>query len=147
MTDMMQISNEIFGESCLITCKEVLYSFQIKYKITALVLPAAEKLAELCDRCFRYDDIEIRFDSVEKFSFSNKDSSIQSAYDRYRCSLEPDDTVEAVIDIKKKFKDNAISVYSIEKFTEFLCGLKIEESLHLFADLFEKEKQHIYFRI
>lgn len=147
MTDMMQISNEIFGESCLITCKEVLYSFQIKYEIAASVLPSAEKLAELCDRCFGYDDIAIRFDSVEKFSFSNKDSSIQSAYDKYRLSLEPDDTIEVIIDVKKKYTDRTIRVYNIEKFTEFLCGQKIEESLQLFAGLLEKEKQHICFQV
>lgn len=44
MVDIMQLSNELFGSMCLISCEEVLYYFQVGYQITASALPSAEKL-------------------------------------------------------------------------------------------------------
>ena len=46
MTDMMQISNEIFGESCLITCKEVLYSFCKFKKLSKKATTILESIQE-----------------------------------------------------------------------------------------------------
>lgn len=100
MTDMIQISNDIFGVLYLVSCEEVLYSFQIRYQITASALPAAERLAELCSECLERDDIGIQFRSVENFSISNDDRLIwNSAYDDYKSLLEQDDIVNITIKI------------------------------------------------
>lgn len=148
MTDMIQISNDIFGVLYLVSCEEVLYSFQIRYQITASALPAAERLAELCSECLERDDIGIQFRSVENFSISNDDRLIwNSAYDDYKSLLEQDDIVNITIKIQKKFIDETISVYSIENFSEFLCRQKIEESFQLFAELFANGRQHICFHV
>lgn len=148
MTDMIQISNDIFGVLYLVSCEEVLYSFQIRYQITASALPAAERLAELCNECLERDDIGIQFRSVENLSISNDDRLIwNSAYDDYKSLLEQDDIVNITIKIQKKFIDETISVYSIENFSEFLCRQKIEESFQLFAELFANGRQHICFHV
>lgn len=144
MTDIVQISNELFGDACLISCEEILYSLQIKYQTTASAMPTAERLAYLCSKCAGSDDIRIQFGSVEKFIFSNGQSN---AYEDYRSQLDADDEVEVTIKIQKKFADETISVYSIEKFSEFLCGQKTEESFQLFTELFAGGRQHISFRI
>ncbi len=146
MTDMLQISNEIFGESNLISCREVLYNFRIIYQTEASALPLSERLAELCGRCLGRDDIEIQFESIENYTFLNGDGLTQRAYDEYRSQLEPDDAVEVMIRIKKDFLDETISIYNIDKFTEFLTGQEIEKNLGLFADLLNK-KQYICFQM
>lgn len=148
MVDIVQISNEIFGELCLISCDEILYSFQIGYQIAAPALPSAEKLVDLCNECSERDEMRILFYSVESFSISNEGSSIWiSAYDDYKSQLEQDDTVKVTIKIQKKFVDETISVYNIEKFSEFLCRQKIEESFQLFTGLFVGGRQYICFQV
>ena len=57
MIDMIQILNEIFGNRCLTFCEEVLYKFQIGYKIRASALPAVDKLDYLCSKCLERDSI------------------------------------------------------------------------------------------
>jgi len=146
--DVIQILNEIFGELCLISCEEVLYNFQIRYQIAASDLPSAEKLVELCHECIERDDFGIQFHSVENFSFSNGGIlSHINEYDDYKLQLEQDDIVKVTIKIQKKFVDETISVYSIEKFSDFLCKQKIEESFQLFSGLFANGRQHICFQI
>lgn len=148
MIDMVQISKEIFGELCFISCEEILYSLQIKYQIAASALPSADRLADLCSECLERDDIGVQFYSVENFSFSYNGSSIWiSAYNDYRSQLEQDDIVEVKIKIQKKFVDETISVYSIGNFSEFLSRQKIEESFQLFAELFNGGRQHICFQV
>lgn len=101
MVDMVKISNEIFGESCLISCEEILYSFQIRYRIAASALPSAEKLVDLCRECLERDDMRIQFRSVEKFSILNEGSSVWiSAYDDYKSQLEQDDNVNVELSRK-----------------------------------------------
>ena len=148
MTDILQISNEIFGGLCLILCEETLYYFRIRYQIAAPDLPSAEKLRSLCIKCLERDEIEIKFYSVEDFRFSNNNGSTQeNAYGEYQSQLEQNDTVKVTIEIQKKFVDEIISVYNIESFSEFLCSQKMEESFQLFAELFTGGRQHIYFQI
>lgn len=148
MTDMIQISNEIFGKIFLISCEEVLYSFKIEYQITASAMPSAERLVDLCSECLECDEIRVHFQSVENFSFSNDDNSIWNiAYDDYKTQLEQEDTVNIAIKIQKKFVDKTISVYSIEHFSKFLCRQKIEESFQLFSELFADGNQYICFRV
>ena len=148
MTDILQISKEIFGNLCSNLCEETLYNFRIRYQIVAPALPSVEKLRSLCSLCLERDDIEIKFHSVENFSFSNHNGSTQEhAYSEYQLQLEQNDTIEVVIEIHKKFVDEIISVYNIEKFSEFLCSQKMEESFRLFAELFTGGRQHIYFQV
>lgn len=148
MVDMVKILNEIFGELCLISCEEILYSFQIRYQIEASTLPSAEKLVDLCSECLERDNMRIQFHSVENFCISNEDSSIWiSAYNDYKLQLEQDDIVNVTIKIQKQFADETISVYSIKLFSEFLCRQKIEESFQLFAELFAGGRQHIFFQV
>lgn len=147
MTDILQFSNQIFGNSCFILCEESLYDFSIEYRIAAQDLPSAERLTDLCNKCLEHDDIEIRFRSVERFTFKNAENLEQSQYEDYKLQLEQDDTVKIEIRIQKQFTDEIISVYSIEKFSEFLFGQKLEENLQLFAKLFAGGKQHICFRV
>ncbi len=148
MTDILQISNEIFGNLCLILFEETLYYFRIRYQIAAPGLPSAEKLRFLCSKCLERDDIEIKFYSVENFCFSNNNGLTQEhAYGEYQSQLEQNDTVKVAIDIQKKFVDEIISVYNIESFSEFLCSQKMEESFQLFAELFNGGRQHICFQV
>lgn len=148
MIDILQFSNEIFESWCPILCEETLYNFRIRYQVAASNLPSVEKLCALCSKCLERDEIEIKFYSIENFSFSNNNGSTQGyAYSEYQSQLEQNDTVETVIEIHKKFVDEIISVYSIEKFSGFLCSQKMEESFRLFAELFTGGRQHIYFQI
>lgn len=148
MIDMIQILNEIFGNRCLTFCEEVLYKFQIGYKIRASALPAVDKLDYLCSKCLERDSIDARFLSVENIGFSNIKDLVQSgSYEAYRSQLEQDDPVEITIRIQKKFTGEVISVYSIEKFTEFLCSQRIEESFRLFSELFTGGREHICFQV
>lgn len=145
MTDILQFSNQLFGNSSSVLCEEVLYDFSIKYRITALDLPSTEKLVDLCNKCLGRDDIEIRFHSVENFTFNGK--LVQNnAYEAYKSQLEQHDSVDVTIKIKKNFVDEMISVYSVERFSEFLCGQKPERNFQLFVMLFSGEKQHICFQ-
>lgn len=146
MTDILQFSNQIFGNSCFILCEESLYEFSIEYQIAAPDLPSAEKLADLYNRYLERDDMTIRFRSVERFNFENAGNLEQGKYEDYKLQLEENDTVKIEIRIQKKFTDEIISVYNIEKFSEFLCGQKPEEDLRLFAKLFAGGKQHICFQ-
>lgn len=148
MVDVVKISNEIFGEFRLISCEEILFSFQIRYQIVASDLPSAEKLADLCSECLKRDDMRIQFHSVENFSISNTGSLIWvSAYDDYKLQLEQNDIVDVTIKIQKQFSDETISVYNIKQFSDFLCRQKIEESFQLFAELFSGGRQHIFFQV
>lgn len=148
MADIIQIANGIFGQVCPFSCEEILYHFQIKYQIAAPNLPSAEKLMELRHECLEHDDFGIQFHSVENFSFSNSDILTRiNEYDEYKLQLEPDDIVKVTIKIQKEFIDETISIYSIEKFSDFLCKQKIEESFQLFSGLFVNGRQHICFRI
>lgn len=147
VADIMRISNEIFGEACLISFEEVLYNLQIVYQIAASDLPPAEKLVELCHECWERDDIRIQFQSVEKFGFSNGEISTHiDEYNDYKLQLEQGDGVRVTIKIQKKFTGETISVYNMEKFSAFLCGQKIEESFQLFSDLFADGRQNICFQ-
>lgn len=147
MTDILQLSNQIFGNSCIILCEETLYDFLIEYRIAASDLPSSERLTDLCNKCSERDDIEIRFRSVEKFTFEGTEDLLKSRiYENYRAQLEQDDSVDVAIKIKKKFIDETISVYSIEKFSEFLRGQKFEENLRLFVELFAGGRRHICFQ-
>lgn len=147
MTDILQLSNQIFGSSGLILCEDNVDAFSIKYEIDAPDLPSAEGLADLCNKCLEHDDMEIRFYSAEDFTFKNTGNLEQSEYEDYKLQLEQDDTVKIEIKIQKKFTDEIISVYSIEKFSEFLCGQEREENLQLFAMLFAGGRQHICFQV
>lgn len=147
MTDILQLSNQIFGNSCIILCEETLYDFLIEYRIAASDLPSSERLTDLCNKCSERDDIEIQFRSVEKFIFEGTEDLVKSRiYENYREQLEQDDSVDVAIKIKKKFIDETISVYSIEKFSEFLRGQKFEENLQLFVELFAGGRRHICFQ-
>ena len=147
MTDILQLSNQIFGNSCFISCGESLYDFSIEYRIAAPALPSAERIADLCNKCLAHDNVEIRFRSAEKFIFRNTGSLEQSDYEDYRTQLEQSDSVDVKIKIQKKFTDEIISVYSIEKFSEFLCGQEREENLQLFTMLFAGGRQHVCFQV
>lgn len=144
MVDIMQLSNELFGSMCLISCEEVLYYFQVGYQITASALPSAEKLDYLCGKCAGQDEIGIQFRSVENFTFSYGQGN---AYKDYISQLEQEDIVIITIKIQKRLVDEIFNVYNIEKFSEFLCGQKIEESFQLFSKLFDGGKQHIIFQV
>ncbi len=147
MIDILQLSNQIFGSSSLILCEDNVDAFSIKYEIDAPDLPSAEGLADLCNKCLERDDMEIRFYSAEDFTFKYTGNLEQSEYEDYKLQLEQDDTVKIEIRIQKKFTDEIISVYSIEKFSEFLCGQEREENLQLFAMLFAGGRQHICFQV
>lgn len=148
MTDLLELFNQIFGNSCFVSCEESLYDFSIEYQAAAPNLPSAERLTDLCDKCFEHDDMEIRFRSVEKFTFKNTGDLEQSVrYEDYKSQLEQSDFAAVTIKIKKKAADGVISVYSIEKFSDFLCGQKLERNLQLFAKLFAGTRQHICFRV
>lgn len=148
MIDILQLSNQIFGNSCPISCEETLYDFPIEYRVAAADLPSAERLFDLCNNCSERDDIEIRFHSVENYTFKNNGYLVQnSTYEDYKSQLEQGDSVDITIKIQKKFVDESISVYSIERFSEFLCGQKLEENLQLFAELFAGGRQHISFQV
>lgn len=147
MIDILQLSNQIFGSSSLIICEDNVDAFSIKYEIDASDLPSAEGLADLCNKCLERDDMEIRFYSAEDFTFKNTGDLEQSEYEDYKLQLEQDDTVKIEIKIQKKFTDEIISVYSIEKFSEFLCGQEREKNLQLFTMLFAGGKQHICFQV
>lgn len=147
MTDILQLSNQIFGSSGLILCEDNVDAFSIKYEIDAPDLPSAEGLADLCNKCLERDDMEIRFYSAEDFTFKNTANLEQSEYEDYKLQLEQDDTVKIEIKIQKKFTDEIISVYSIEKFSEFLCGQEREENLQLFTMLFADGRQHVCFQV
>lgn len=145
MTDLLQLSDQIFGNSSSVLCEEVLYDVSIKYRIAASDLPSAENLIELCSKCSERDDVEIRFYSVENFTLTG--NSVQNRiYEEYKSQLEQGDSVEVTIKIHKNFADEMISVYSIEKFSEFLCGQRYEKNLQLFAALFADGRQHICFQ-
>lgn len=148
MTDILQLSNQIFGYSCLTSCEESLYELSIEYRIAAPDLPSAERLVGLCNKCLERDDIKIHFHSTEKFTFNSTGDLIQSsAYEDYKSQLEQDDPVEVKVKIQKKFTDETTSIYSIEKFSEFLCGQGREKNLQLFAMLFAGGRQHICFQV
>lgn len=147
MTEIVQLSNEIFGSSCPVSCEEILYRFLISYQIRASALPSAEQLTHLCNECLERDNIEIQFRCVENFRFLKNANLTQSdAYEEYKLQLEQNDFVDVTVRIHKNFSDEIISVYSIEQFTEFLCGQTMEESFRLFAELFNG-KQHICFQV
>lgn len=148
MTDILQLSNQIFGSSSLAFCEDDVKAFSIKYQIVSPDLPTAERLVELCNKCLERDDIEIRFHSVEDFIFKNMGNLVQNrAYEDYKSQLEQDDSVVVTINIQKKFLDDIISVYSIEKFSDFLNGQNLEKNLQLFAKLFAGGRQHICFQV
>lgn len=147
MIDILQLSNQIFGSSSLIICEDNVDAFSIKYEIDASDLPSAEGLADLCNKCLERDDMEIRFYSAEDFTFKNTGDLEQSEYEDYKLQLEQDDTVKIEIKIQKKFTDEIISIYNIEKFSEFLCEQEREENLQLFAMLFAGGRQHICFQV
>lgn len=147
MIDILQLSNQIFGNSSLILCEDNVDAFSTKYEIAATDLPSAERLADLCNKCLERDDMEIRFYSAEDFTFKNIGNLEQSEYEDYKLQLEQDDTVKIEIRIQKKFINEIISVYSIENFSEFLCGQEREKNLQLFAMLFADGRQHICFQV
>lgn len=148
MTDILQLSNQIFASSSLTLCEDDVKAFSIKYQIAAPDLPTAERLTDLCNKCLERDDIEILFRSVEDFIFKNTGNLVQNrAYEDYKSQLEQDDSVVVTIKILKKFTHDIISVYSIEKFSEFLSGQKLEKNLQLFAELFAGGRQHICFQV
>lgn len=146
--DILQFSNQIFGYSCFISCEESLHELSIEYRIAAPDLPSTERLADLCNKCLERDNIKIQFHSTEDFTFNSIEYLMQSsAYEDYKSKLEQDDSVEVMIKIQKKFTDEIISIYSIEKFSDFLCGQKREENFQLFTILFAGGKQHICFQV
>lgn len=69
MTDILQLSNQIFINSDPIFCEETLQDFSTEHQIVAPDLPSAENLVDLCNKCLERDDIEIRFHSIENFTF------------------------------------------------------------------------------
>lgn len=148
MPDILQLTNQIFGDSCLILCEDNVKAFSIKYQISAPDLPSAERLMDLCNKCIERDDIEILFQSVENFTFKNTGNSAQnSAYEDFKLQPEQEDSVDVTINIQKKFVDGIISVYSIEKFSDFLYGQDLEKNLRLFVELFAGGRQHICFQV
>lgn len=147
MTDILRLSNQIFGSLSLILCEDNVDAFSIKYEIAAPDLPSAEGLADLCNKCLERDNMEIRFYSAEDFIFKNTGNLEQNEYEDYKLQLEQDDTVKIEIRIQKKFTNGIISVYSIENFSEFLCGQEREKNLQLFAMLFAGARQHICFQV
>ncbi len=147
MTDILRLSNQIFGSLSLILCEDNVDAFSIKYEIAAPDLPSAEGLADLCNNCLKRDNMEIRFYSAEDFTFKNTGNLEQNEYEDYKLQLEQDDTVKIEIRIQKKFTNGIISVYSIENFSEFLCGQEREKNLQLFAMLFAGARQHICFQV
>ena len=149
MIDILQIANEVFGSSYLVSCEEVMYEFWIRYRMAASALPAAERLTYLYSKCLERDSMDIQFLGVEKIDLINIRTLVESGkYETYRSQVEPDDPpIDVAIRIQKKFDDENISVYNIEKFTEFLCSHKIEENLRLFTGLFTDVRQHICFQV
>ena len=145
MIDILQIANEVFGSSYLVSCEEVMYEFWIRYRMAASALPAAERLTYLYSKCLERDSMDIQFLGVEKIDLINIRTLVESGkYETYRSQVEPDDPpIDVAIRIQKKFDDENISVYNIEKFTEFLCSHKIEENLRLFTGLFTDVRQHM----
>lgn len=148
MTDILQLSNQIFGNFGLILCEDNVNAFTSKYKIGASDLPSVERLIDLCNKCLERDDIDIHFQSVENFTFKSNGNLVQNrAYEDFKAQLEQDDSVDVEIKIQKKIVDDIISVYSIEKFSDFLCGQNLQKNLQLFAELFAGGRQHICFQV
>lgn len=147
MTDILQLSNQIFGDSCSVSCEENLHNLSIECQIAASDLPSQERLADLCNKCLERDNMVIRFHSVEEFIFRNTGILEQREYDDFKTQLEQNDSVDVKISIQKNSTEEIISVYNIEKFSEFLCRQEREANLRLFAMLFAGGKQHICFQV
>ena len=73
MIDILQLSNQIFGNFGLILCEDNVNAFTSKYKIGASDLPSVERLIDLCNKCLERDDMDIYFQSVENFIFKSID--------------------------------------------------------------------------
>mgnify|MGYP003303492451 FL=1 len=148
MIDILQLSKQIFGNAGFVFCEDNVNKFTIKYKMGASDLPSVERLIDLCNKCLERDDMDIYFQSVENFIFQSTENVAQNhAYEDFKLQLEQDDSVDVEIKIRKKFVNDIISVYSIEKFSDFLCGQKLQKNLQLFAQLFASGRQHICFQI
>ena len=92
MIDILQIANEVFGSSYLVSCEEVMYEFWIRYRMAASALPAAERLTYLYSKCLERDSMDIQFLGVEKIDLINIRTLVESGkYETYRSQVEPDD--------------------------------------------------------
>ena len=146
MFDIIQSANDLFG-SAATSYKEILPEFICEYKLRKDNLPTRDNLLAFLSLMPRRDKMTITFTSETGSAYVVGDAMWTDEYSAFIDSLFEDDDITALIKVTKGCEGEKLSVYSLHKFTEFICSLKIEQLFENFTFLFQKNGEHIVFEL
>lgn len=146
MFDIIKTADELFGTKAS-SCKEIIPEFYCEYKIIKDCLPTTEELVSFLALKPEHDKIEITIISVSGATYIDTDTAWMDEYESFVQNLYEDDKLTVSIKVAKIIKDGVLSIYKLDEFSKFLCGLTIERAFEVFSDLFSKCGEQIIFNL
>lgn len=145
MFDIISIANDMLKSKPL-KDEEILAEFSAEYKISKADVPAAEAFLALCLEVPEEDHIIIRISDGSRTVDVDNSSVWFDDYNDFLDGLYPDDNISVSIKISKGATSH-INVYNFAAFSDFLKGRKYKDALELFANLFQKYGNRLFFQI
>lgn len=146
MFDIIQSANVLF-RSAATSYKEILPEFVCEYKLRKDNLPTGDNLISFLSLKPRRDKMTITLTSETGSAYVVGDAAWTDEYNTFIDSLYEDDDITALIKVTKGCESGKRSVYSLRKFTEFICSVKIEQLFENFTSLFQENGEHIVFEL
>lgn len=146
MFDIIGLANTLFGCAAS-SCKEILLEFNCEYKIQKRNLPLKDNLIEFLGLKPERDKIEITVISDSETAYIGDDVVWAEKYEKFVQGLYEGDDLIVSIKARKVIEEGRISIYNLNSFTGFLCGLNPEQIFENFTRLFSDCGDHIFFQL
>ena len=146
MFDILHEANMLFGTEAS-SYKEIIPEFICEYGFNSNYLPSSERITSFFGQVPERDKITITVTSDTGNVFSSDNVSWTDKYDTFLSSLYGDEDLTVVIKVKKIIDEGKISIYKMDKFSEFLFNQEIEKVLEAFSNLFTNCGSHIHFQL
>lgn len=127
-------------------CEEILDEFSVEYRISKADVPTAEAFQALCTEVPEEDRIVIRISDGSSTVDIDNSSVWLDDYNEFLSNLYPEDDITVSIKISKGSTSH-VNVYNFEAFSTFLKSRKEKELLELFAELFKKYGDRLFFHV
>lgn len=146
MFDIIKVADELFGTTAS-SYKEIIPEFVCEYRLKKQNLPSSEKLIVFLGLKPERDKIEITITSDSGSAFVSSDVVWVDSYEGFEKGLYDDDEITVSIKVTKIIEGGRLSVYCLNQFSQFLCGLKAEQIFENFTNLFRESGEHIEFQL
>lgn len=145
MFDIISITNDMLKNKPK-KCEEILDEFSAEYRISKADVPTAEAFQALCLEVTEEDRIIIHISDGSRTVDVDNSSVWIDDYNDFLAGLYPEDEITVSIRITKG-NASYINIYNLEAFSDFLKARKYKDALELFATLFKKYGDRLFFHV